>query len=108
MTAFGISRGTRRSRERVDYERETRLGFTRKNPRVHVFGVPVKRILAGPEFRRERWLRIPDEATYHAAVIRLTVEDDNGARWIVLQGRVFNATDGYLVSITGLYSIKPA
>lgn len=107
MPAFGISKGTRYSRERVDYERETRLGFTRKNPRIHACGMPVRRLIT-TELRREHWLRCPYDATYHAAVLRLTFEDEQGKHWTALQGRVFNASDGYLVSITGLYAIKPA
>lgn len=108
MPAFGISHGTRHSRERIDIERETRLGFTRKNPRVHLRGIPVRRMLASPETIRERWWHNPHDAAYHAIIQRLTLEDEQGRQWTALQGRVFNASDGYLVSITGLYSIQPA
>lgn len=108
MGAFGISKAPKYIRQRVTDQRAHRLGMTRKQPFPRVFGVPVRRFIVSPAVCRERWFRIPHEATYHATVTRLTVEDEHGRRWTALQGHVFNASAGYLVSVTGLYAIKPA
>lgn len=108
MGAFGISKGPKHIRQRVTDQRARRLGMTSRQPIPRVFDVPVRRFVSPPTVCRERWLRKRYDATYHATVIRVTVEDEQGRRWTALQGRVFNASDGYLVSITGLYAIKPA
>lgn len=107
MGAFGISKGSKATRQHVKRLRYQRMGMTRKQLMPKVFGTRVRAIIQLPIISRERWLRKPYEATYHATVIRFAVEDELGRRWTVKQGRVYNASDGYLVSITGLYSARP-
>lgn len=109
MGAFGISKGgPLYIRKQVKQQRYRRMGMTRKQLLPLVFGVRVRAVTSPPVIVRERWIRDPFKATYHATVIRFMVEDELGRRWTVKQGRIYNASDGYMVSVTGLYGIRPA
>jgi hypothetical protein len=104
----------RREHERNKYYRllreklvRRRTGLSRKNQQIKVNGLAMA-LTASPEIMRERWFKVPRGRKYHFALLRYNLRSEDGRHWTALQVQCHDADHGWMLSISGLYNLKPA